>query len=211
MANFGFTDLVVVNPYEPIWKETRSAPGAEHLVLKAKKFSTIAQATQGFRIVLGTSSFHQRPAEQAVVDLPAWCHLLQELPAGRIAVLFGSERSGLSNEELAACRAVIRIPTEAQTPSMNSAQAVAVTLYELQRHPLPTPPPRRGREFDMEPLIRSWIDLAAAANYPPGYAPAARAGRIRQAAMGIEASPKGNNFCLASPAGSARNFRNSYG
>jgi len=226
MANFGFSDLAVVDPYEPVWKETRSAPGAEHLVLKARKFPTIDQATRGFRILLGTSSFHQRRAEQAVVDLPAWRDFLQKLPAGRIAVLFGSERSGLSNQELAACRAVLRIPTDAKTPSMNLAQAVAVTLYELKKTPSPSSGegrgeaphpafrhydfggrqrlsgvghllPRREKVGDMEPLILSWIDLATAAGYPPAYTPAARAGRIRQAAMGVQTSAQAQQFLLS--------------
>lgn len=203
MANFGFSDLAVVDPYEPVWKETRSAPGAESLVLKARKFSSIEKATRGYRIVLGTSSFHQRPAAQAVVDLPTSADFLDELPSGRVAILFGSERSGLSNEELAACRAVIRIPTNAKTPSMNLAQAVAVTLYELQRTPSPfsgegaRPLPRKERGFDTEPLIQSWIDLAEAADYPPGYKPAARSGRIRQAAMGLQVSAQAQRFLLS--------------
>ncbi len=58
----------------------------------------------------------------------------QQLRSGaRVAVLFGSEKRGLSNEELSPCQRVLRIPTEAEQPSMNLGQAVAVVLYEAIR------------------------------------------------------------------------------
>jgi tRNA/rRNA methyltransferase len=56
---------------------------------------------------------------------------------GDTAILFGSEKSGLSNEDMAYCQQLIRIPTEAAHTSMNLGQAVAVTLWELARNPDP--------------------------------------------------------------------------
>src|SRR5260370_577072 len=70
MANFGLSDLVVVDPYEPVWKETRSAPEAEHVVLNARAVPTCEEATRDCSITLGTSSFHQRPFEHATLELP---------------------------------------------------------------------------------------------------------------------------------------------
>ena len=128
MANFGWSDLVVVDPYEPVWRETRSAPEAEEVVKKARAVTTWEEAVQGCDIVLGTSSYHQRPLEQATVELPNLNRFLAPFAAAPAALVFGSERSGLSNEELVRCRAVIHIPTQRNVPSMNLGQAVAVVL-----------------------------------------------------------------------------------
>lgn len=192
MANFGFSDLVVVDPYAPVWRETRSAPGAEGLVRRARKVSSVRAAIRGCPIVLGTSSFHQRTLQQAIVTLPQLTTYLERFsPGSRIALLFGSERSGLSNEELAQCQAVVRIPTVARTPSMNLAQAVATVLYELSsggRRGAARRPSRAGA-VETESVVRSWIELAEAAGYPPGYTAAARAGRIRWAMQHAELPP----------------------
>ncbi len=194
MANFGFSDLVVVNPYEPVWRETRAAPGAEALVHKARVAPSIAAAVRGCDIVLGTSSFHQRPLEQAIVLLPDLPDYLSsyKTPA-RVAVLFGSERSGLSNEELSSCRAVIQIPTRPDTPSMNLAQAVSVILYEFVRSSKVKTSPR-FKKTDLESLIHIWISLAQAADYPAGYRAAARAGRVRRALQGARLDEKASAF-----------------
>src|SRR5258708_21431974 len=95
MANFGVSDLVVVEPYEPIWQETRSAPDAEKIVLKAQAVSSWEEAVKDCSIILGTSSFHQRPFDHAVIELPNLNkHLSVYAAADPVALVFGSERSG---------------------------------------------------------------------------------------------------------------------
>src|SRR5205807_5241106 len=106
MANFGFSELVVLDPFEPIWQETRSAPDAEGIVLKAKAVASWDEAVADSSIVIGTSSLHQRPMEHAHLELSHLDRYLAAFPASRrITLVFGSERSGLSNEELARCQA----------------------------------------------------------------------------------------------------------
>jgi len=182
MANFGWSDLVVVDPYEPVWQETRSAPEAEDVVKNARAVPTWEEAVQDCDIVLGTSSFHQRPFEQATVELPNLGPYLAPFPASKsLALVFGSERSGLSNEELARCQAIVHIPTEKKTPSMNLGQAVAVVLYELRRAGWePTEKPGPAPAEELESLIDSLASLGEATDYPHGYEPAARLGRIRR-------------------------------
>jgi TrmH family RNA methyltransferase len=183
MGNFGLSDLVVLDPYEPVWQETRSAPGAEQIIQEARLVATWEAAVEDVSVVLGTSSFHQRPFDQAVIELPNLHAYLAPLPASEpAAIVFGSERSGLSNEELARCRAVLHIPTQKQVPSMNLAQAVAVVLYELRREgwetlkaPLPAP------AQELEAFIESLGLLGQSVDYPAGYEQALRIGRIRQA------------------------------
>jgi TrmH family RNA methyltransferase len=199
MANFGYSDLVVLDPYEPIWQETRSAPGAEKIVQDARAVSTWEEAVKDCGIVLGTSSFHQRPIEHAALLLPDLKHHLTSYPASSpLAILFGSERSGLSNEELARCQAVLRIPTRPAAPSMNLGQAVAVILYELGRAPTEkAPAPSPAAADELEPLIESLASLAESVDYPAGYKPAARLGRIRLALQNAVLPPATVRFLLS--------------
>jgi len=195
LGNFGLSDLVVVAPYLPVWRETRSAPDAEDIVRKARKTATLEQALRGCSYVLGTSSLAHRRLEQAILPLSNIREPLSGLkPNEQVALVFGSERSGLSNLELSACDAVVQIPMARPGISMNLAQAVAVVLYEWTRtwpHAPATAP--AGSEVKKD-VIEEWIRLAEAAGYPPGYTPAARAGRIRQAMRGIEIRPETSHF-----------------
>ena len=199
MANFGHSDLVVVEPYEPVWQETRSAPEAEEVVKHARAVATWDEAVKDCDIVLGTSSFHQRPFEQATIELPNLGRHLAPFPASKsLALVFGSERSGLSNEELARCQAVIHIPTGKKTPSMNLGQAVAVVLYELRRtgwEPTEKPGPAPAQE--LESLIGSLASLGEATDYPHGYEPAARLGRIRRALQDSNLTPAAVRYLLS--------------
>jgi TrmH family RNA methyltransferase len=199
MANFGHTDLRVLNPHEPIWQETRSAPGAEAIIRHARLAASWEEAVRGCSVVLGTSSFHQRPIEQAVVELPNLNRQLAAWPAeGPLGVIFGSERSGLSNTELARCQAIVRIPTRTEAPSMNLGQAVAVLLYELGRPGREEPVrPTSASARELESLIAALGSLGKAMEYPPGFEPAARVGRIRQALQKAVLPPLTVRFLLS--------------
>lgn len=199
MANFGLSDLVVVDPFEPIWKETRSAPDAEKIVLNARLASTWEEAVSDCAILIGTSSFHQRPFEQATVELPNLNQHLTAYPSSSpLALIFGSERSGLSNDELARCQAVLHIPTQRSVPSMNLGQAVAVVLYEMRRagwEPIVHPEPATAEE--QESLIQSLAALGEVVNYPAGYEPSVRLGRIRRALEKAVLPPATVRFLLS--------------
>lgn len=144
MANFGFREMVVVAPYGPVWQETRSAVGAEEVVTSARAVDSLVEAAGDAATVIGTTAGSRRNLDRDLIplpDLPAW--LRERKAKGRVAVLFGSEKTGLSNEHLSYCHALIRIPTVADCPSMNLGQAVAVTAYELARAGLvPRRPPK---------------------------------------------------------------------
>lgn len=134
MANFGFQDLAVTAPYEPSWRETRSAVGAEDVIREARVAGTLAEALEGVTLAIGTTSGQRRNLDRELIrldDLTGW--LAQQDARGRAAILFGSEKTGLSNEDLSYCHAVVRIPTVARCPSMNLGQAVAVCCFELGR------------------------------------------------------------------------------
>ena len=133
MANFGFSRLAVVAPYAPHWREARSAIGAPELLQNAKESATLAEAVAGCTLVAGTATLTYRKPIQRVVRLPELGPLVRrELErGGRVAVVFGPEKHGLTREDLSYCHVLVEIPTDPRQPSMNLGQAVAVCLYEL--------------------------------------------------------------------------------
>ena len=144
MANFGFREMVVVAPYGPVWQETRSAVGAEEIVTSARAVENLVEAIGDASVVVGTTAGSRRNLDRGLIslpDFPTW--LRRRRRTGRTALLFGSEKTGLSNEQMSYCHALVRIPTGADCPSMNLGQAVAVCAYELARASLvPTHLPR---------------------------------------------------------------------
>lgn len=134
MANFGFDDLMVVAPYAPAWRETRSAVGAEDVVRKAHVAATLEEALEGVTLAIGTTSGQRRNLDRELISLDHLTDWLAHKDArGRAAMLLGSEKTGLSNENFSYCHALVRIPTVARCPSMNLGQAVAVCCFELAR------------------------------------------------------------------------------
>src|ERR1700688_4843726 len=134
MSNFGVRRLRVVNPYEKAFREARSAVGAAELLAKAELYEHVAEAVADCKLVVGTTVAKRRDLQHRVESLDlAGSVIKKQLKTGPVALLFGSERFGLSNEEMSHCHWMMRIPTREEHGSMNLGQAVAVCLYELVR------------------------------------------------------------------------------
>ena len=137
MSNFGFRRLRVVNPYHEAFREARSAVGAAHVLAAAEEFETVAEAVGDCSLVVGTTAVGQRQLHHGLRPLKDGARLIvrQVLrkSAGRVALLFGSEKTGLSNDDFSHCDWLLHIPTSEDNYSMNLGQAVAVCLYELTR------------------------------------------------------------------------------
>ena len=133
MANFGLSDLRVVEPFAVAWREATSAVCAEDIMRSAKQFSSLAQALADTTYSLAATALRNRYLEQPIVILPHLNEHLNLLPSGKIAFVFGNEKTGLSAEDIERCRAVLNIPTVAKQPSINLAQAVILTCYELSK------------------------------------------------------------------------------
>jgi tRNA/rRNA methyltransferase len=134
MSNFGFSELRVVRPYEASFREARSAVGAAELLARAKVFESVAAAVADCALVVGTTAARDRVPQQTLHSLENASGVIRRrLRNARVALLFGSEKRGLSNDDLSHCDCLIRIPTSSDHPSMNLGQAIAICLYEMVR------------------------------------------------------------------------------
>jgi len=169
MANFGFARLGVVAPYAPHWREARSAVGAPELLGSAVETATLAEAVADCTLVAGTGTLTYRKPEQPVVPLPDLTPLVRrELErGGRVALVFGPEKHGLTREDLSYCHFLVEIPTDRRQPSMNLGQAVSVCLYELAGRGQTRPSNAASVEVCGIPLIRQ--KDGESKGYPAGW------------------------------------------
>jgi tRNA/rRNA methyltransferase len=108
--------------------------GAAPLLQAAEEFAGVAEAVGDCRLVVGTTSVGHRELQHSVRRLEYGALLIRRaLAGGPVALLFGSEKFGLSNEDLSHCHWLMRVPTVSADLSMNLGQAVALCLYELAR------------------------------------------------------------------------------
>lgn len=139
MHDFGFRHLRVVNEYAVPFATARSAVDASDVIAAATEFGSVAEAVADCNLVIGTTAVGERALQHPLYALPeAAVEINRSLAGdGRVALLFGSEKTGLSNEELSHCHWLLTIPMQQHEglrhPSMNLGQAVAVCLYELVR------------------------------------------------------------------------------
>lgn len=132
MSNFGFFDLRLVDAYEVAYREAKSAIHAGAVLEAAREFPSLAGAVADCSLVIGTTSGERRTLHHRLVRLEAARPDLAA-NAGRTAILFGSEKFGLSAADLDLCHWSLRIPARPEHGSMNLGQAAAVILYELIR------------------------------------------------------------------------------
>lgn len=132
LKNFGFTEMAVVAPFAPHWHEAVSAVHAEDVLTKAQVFASVAEAIADCTFVVGTAD-HTRIAGKHRIYTPR--DLVADLVTTnhRLALVFGSEKHGLTKDDLAHCHRTMSIPTVSACPSMNLGQAVAICCYELTR------------------------------------------------------------------------------
>lgn len=133
MSNFGVFRLRLVNPYKVAFREARSAVGASAVLKSAEEFGTVADAVADCSQVIGTTAVRNRVLQHLLRQLgdDSSATVREHLQAGRVALLFGSEKIGLTNADFTHCHWLLTIPTNEEHISMNLGQAVAVCLYEL--------------------------------------------------------------------------------
>ncbi len=141
MHDFGFRDLRVINEFPVPFAAAKSAVDASSVLSAAREPKSVAEAVADCTLVLGTTAVGERALEHPLHTLAQSASLIADAlahdPAARVALLFGSEKTGLSNDELSHCHSLLTIPMNPRAPrhlSMNLGQAVAVCLYALMQH-----------------------------------------------------------------------------
>ena len=170
MSNFGFLRLRVVNPYDVAYAEAKSAVNAAAVLESSEQFATVAEAIADCSLVVGTTAIGHSVLQHPLQRLE---HAAKEIRAhassGQVAILFGSEKFGLSNEDMARCHWLMHIPTRDEHQSMNLGQAVAVCLYELiRREEAAAQEPVQARAAKAEDVDRV-ADLLVEAMEESGY------------------------------------------
>lgn len=134
MKNMALTELVLVRPKQfPHAEATARASGADDVLQKTRVAASVSEALEGCGFVAATTS-RERDQNFRVLDLrDAAERVVQEAQRAPAAVLFGAERTGLTNEGLEASHVLIRIPASPDYPSLNLAMAVQLVTYELYR------------------------------------------------------------------------------
>lgn len=169
MGNFAFDDLYMVNPC-PIGEEAfKRAKHAGYVLERAAVVDTVEEAVRGCSLVVGTTGIVTHGPKH-YVRIPMSAHELAERTAdheGRIALLFGREGLGLTQEELSRCDLLAHIPSDDGYPVLNLSHAVTIVLYELYLaggHR--TSRPVSSSEEERELMYKFFHDLLEAIDYP---------------------------------------------
>jgi tRNA/rRNA methyltransferase len=149
MLNFGFTEMRLVEPRDgwPNPKAVAMASGAAGQVLdQAKVYPTLAEAMEGIDYAYATTARGRELSKP--VYTPATAMEQARSHSGRSAIIFGPERTGLENDDIARANAIVTVPVNPDFPSLNLAQAVLLMGYEFGRNILPPEPAPRVQPSD---------------------------------------------------------------
>ena len=138
LHDLGFRHLRIVNAFPVPFQAAKSAVDASSVLESAQEFPGVAEAVADCSMVFGTTAVGERVLEHPLHRLPEAAEMIRAQlaadPEAKIALLFGSEKTGLSNDELSHCHALLTIPMNPLAErhlSMNLGQAVAVCLYAI--------------------------------------------------------------------------------
>ena len=133
MKTMGISSLYLVNPKKPVDAEAEAmASGASDVLHGARVCASLAEALQGTVYALAVSARRRELAYASIDVRSAAQHLLAAAREGEVAIVFGTEMSGLTNEEILQCRAAAHIPADPAYSSLNLAAAVQVLAYEAR-------------------------------------------------------------------------------
>lgn len=174
MLNFGLTEMRIVEPRDG-WPNPAAGPtsaGADSVIENAQIFGTLSEAVADISNIYATT-VRRRGVTKPVLNPEEAAHEMLNI-SGRSAILFGTERSGLSAEEVACARKIITIPINPDFGSLNLAQAVILCTYEWSKtQALASPPkiilnpPAPQREVDE--MIEQLVEMLSEKGYffPP--------------------------------------------
>ncbi len=168
MKNFGFKNLILVNPCELGNGAYARAMHAKDILERSKTVKTIDQALKNIDFIVGTSG---------VVNVNDKRHLRNPLSSeqfakriyeidGNVGLLFGREDDGLHRDELSKCDMLVTIPATDEYPIMNISHACTIVLYELYTYKNTLKQPRETTKLEKEKLYEQFAILLDSIDYP---------------------------------------------
>lgn len=196
MLNFGLTELRLVAPRDG-WPNPSAGPaasGADVVLARAQVFATVAEAVADCAHVYATTV--RKRGVTKPVSTPEQAAREIRSAAGRSAILFGAERSGLDTEDVALARAIITVPINPEFGSLNLAQAVILLAYEWSKEaalvqPTATEALPPAPQDELEGLIAHFDALLEPAGY---FRPRERAAATRRTLRGVLTKPGWNSL-----------------
>ncbi len=168
MLNFGLTEMRLVAPRDgwPNPAAVAMASGAAGTVLdRARVFDTLAEAMEGVDLAYATTARGREMTKRVLTPAAAMQEARTATVEGRrIALIFGPERTGLENDDIARASAIVTVPVNPDFPSLNLAQAVLLMGYEWGREALPVQPHPTGRRPHAE-VPASRVEIEALADH----------------------------------------------
>ena len=132
MKNMGLTRLYLVQPVHfPNADATAMASGADNLLTQAVVCDSLEQALEGCHLVLGTTARERKIQHEFIDGREAGMLSVAESDQHEVALVFGRERIGLTNDEIGRCHKLINIPTNPEYSSLNVASAIQIVTYEV--------------------------------------------------------------------------------
>ena len=132
MKNMGLSRLIIVDGSSPLHANAyKLASGAEDILERAEEFFTLREAISEMGCVVGMTSRRRRERSSLLTPEALAKTLIPLSQKNSIGLAFGSEKEGLTNEDLSLCQIYVRIPSAESFPSLNLAQAVMIVCYEL--------------------------------------------------------------------------------
>lgn len=168
MLNFGLTEMRLVSPRDgwPNPAAVAMASGAAGTVLdRARVFDSLGAAMEGIDLAYATTARGREMTKRVLTPATAMAEARAATAQGRrIALIFGPERTGLENDDIARASAIVTVPVNPDFPSLNLAQAVLLMGYEWGREVLPAQPHPTGRR-PLAEVPASRVEIEALADH----------------------------------------------
>jgi tRNA/rRNA methyltransferase len=196
MLNFGLTEMRLVAPRDG-WPNPAAGPaasGADVVLANAQVFDTLAEATADISHIYATTVRKRGVTKPVITPEVAANEILQN--AGRSAILFGAERSGLESDEVTVARSIITVPINPEFGSLNLAQAVILCAYEWSKTQTLASPPKTdldppASQFELDGLIDQLDNMLEPLGY---FKPADRAPVTRRTLRNLLTKPAWNSL-----------------
>lgn len=168
MKNFDLKELVLVSPKTIVGEEASlRAAHAQDILQNLKIISSFEEAIKDMDFVIGTTSRigDESTSPRLALTPSEFVEKIQKF-SGKIALVFGREKQGLTNKELTLCDSVISIPASKDYPTLNIAHTAAILFYELFKGQISLPKPRIASKAEREELISAFESILKLVNYP---------------------------------------------